>query len=69
MTVKKKALENAVGENACIIFSFFSTVFSTVPKRETIIFGTFNLLSVFAFRSKILFIGKELALLPHKPNF
>ena len=42
MTLKKKALENTVGngENA---FSPFPTVFSTLSKREIIILTTFNL--------------------------
>ena len=64
MTLKKKALENTVGngENAGNQHVLL-TVFSSLSKREIIFLATFNLSSAHAFNfvmSKILSCGKEL---------
>ena len=66
MTLDKRSLENTEGkgENAGNQhFLLFSTVFSTLSKRENVILATFKLSSANAFNlvmSKILFFGKGL---------
>ena len=69
MTLKQTALENTVGKGEIagkLAFPPFTTVFSTLSKREIVILATFNFSSANAFNlvtSKILVFGKDYVLI------
>ena len=68
MTLRKKTLENTEEKGENIDIQHFTTVFSTLLKREIIIL-TSNLLSANAFNldwGKILSFGKELRHFLHR---